>query len=163
MGLFTGQINLINKALLSNQPKVREFTLRQLSAHLEPAQAKSILFTNTQSGQDRKFSTSLLSQFIGDNDVEAFLADQLSNKTTAANAAFALSQSDSLSLPQLLKNRYLSSTDKTEKNHLILALKLNASSASILALNDLLKHIEKGSTESKWLKSFENKVSGERP
>jgi len=163
VGLFTGRIELLEKALLSNQSKVRELTLRQLSNHLSPNQAKSLLLEHAQAGQDRKFSTSLLSQFNADNDVEVFLADQLSNKTTAANAAFALSQSDSLSLPQLLKKRYLLSTDKTEKNHLILALKLNSSSASKLALDDVLKHIEKGSTESKWLKSFENKASGERP
>jgi hypothetical protein len=163
VGLMTGQVNLIEKALSSNQVEVRELTLRHLSTHFPAQQAKTLLLTKAQSGADRKFSTSLLSQYINDHEVEAFLSSQLGDKQVAANAAFALSQSDSLSLPTLLKKRYLLSTDADEKNHLILTLKLNQSSAAKLALDDVLTHIEKDSKASQWLKSFEQKSAGEQP
>ena len=163
VGLFTARIELIEKALSSDQPGVRELTLRQLAGHLAPPQAKSLLLEHAQAGLDRKFSTSLLSPFSSDKEVESFLIEQLNNKTTAANAAFALSQSDSLNLPTALKKRYLLSDQETEKNHLLLALKLNPSSSAKLALDDLLSHIKKESSADRWLKSFEHNTGGEQP
>ncbi len=162
VGLFTGRTELIEKALSSKQAEIRELTLRQLTTHLSPGDAKSWLLANAQSGPSRKFSTSLLSQFSQDKAVEIFLANQLSDRETAANAAFALSQSDSLSLPVLLKKRYLQSQDNIEKKHLLLTLRLNKSSAAKLALDDLLHVIEPGSNTAKWLNSFDLKANGEQ-
>ena len=158
VGLLTGHFELIQKALSSNQPQVRELTLRHLLSDLPKSQAQALLLQNAQSGPDRKFSTSLLSQFSNESEVETFLINQLTDKTTAANAAFALSQSDSLTLPVILKNKYLISNNKTEKNHILLTLKLNKSSPAQLALEDLKALIEKGSSSAKWIKSFDTRI-----
>lgn len=162
VGLFTGRTELIKKALSSKQTEIRQMTLRQLSTHTSPTDAISWLLANAQSGQERKFSTSLLSQFSSDEAVETFLANQLNDPETAAHAAFALSQSDSLSLPVLLKKRYLKSQDHREKKYLLLTLRLNQSGAAQLALDDLLNTIEPGSNTAKWLQSFERKANGDQ-
>jgi|GEM_PF-2107828 len=162
VGLFTGDIELIEKALLSDQTQVRELTLRQAASHLPLPLSKPLLLKNADSGLDRKFSTSLLRQYNQDSDVELFLIDQLNDKLTAGNAAFVLSQSDSLNLPALLKKKYLSSNNNNEKNHILLTLKLNQSSSAQLVVNDLQPFIEKDSPAAQWIKSFETEASGEQ-
>lgn len=163
VGLFSGRLDLINKALASPHTDIRELTLRQIPVHFPELTAKTMLLQQAKTGLDRKFSTSILSHFSHDKKIESFLLKQLANQETAANAAFALSQSNSTTLPNLLRKQYLMSQNKSEKNHLLLALKLNNSTASKLALDDLLIHIEKNSGADKWLKSFKNQAPGEQP
>lgn len=163
IGLETKHEKLIELALSSMQPQVRQQTLRHISQQWPLAEAKAVLIDHAQSGPERKFSTSLLSQFSHDQTVEQFLIKQLGNPETAANAAFALSLSDSLSLPGLLKNRYINSNNRDEKNHLLLALKLNPSKAAKITLNELNTQLEKDSAAARWLQTFDDKSAGDKP
>ncbi len=161
VGLQTGRIDLIEKALLSNQTRIREFTLRQLPQYLTTEAAQTQLLRHAQAGLDRKFSVSLLNQFKQDAHVEKFLIGQLNDKITAANAAFALSQSDSASLPLSLKNNYLKSNNPIEQKHILFALKLNQSDGAKMALNDLLPLLDHGSPEAQWINSFNSSSIGD--
>ncbi len=159
VGLISGNLQLIEQSLLSEQRKIRENTLRKLSNHLTQNQAKSLLLNSAIHTSDMKMSTSLLSQYSDDSEVQNFLIGQLNHKDLAEHAAFALSHSNDLQLPQLLKEHYLQTTQATVKNHILLALKLNGSPESTLALDDLKQHIKTKSKGGKWLKSF----NGEQP
>lgn len=163
VGLINGNITLIEKALHSEQQSIREFTLRKVSQHLLYDQAKSILLKAATLSDDKKISTSLLSKFSNDKEVQSFLINQLNHKSLADNAAFALSQSTDSTLPQQLKSHYLQTNQALVKNYILMALKLNQSTAATLALDDLQKYIEPNSKGSKWIDSFEPiKVNKER-
>jgi hypothetical protein len=155
VALMTGNQQLINKALMSEQVTVREFTLRHLASALPHDGAKSTLMEQTKNGRDSKFSLSLLQQFSNDEQVKLFMMEQLQNPALAESAAFALSQSADLSLPEQLKRQYLQSKSQVEQNHILLSLKLNKTSAAKLAIEDLRSHIGSHSTQEKWLKSFD--------
>ncbi|MCX7554045.1 hypothetical protein OS175_09160 [Marinicella sp. S1101] len=163
VGFVADRSDLIEKALASELVKVREMTLRQILVHWPPSTAKSLLMTKAQTGKDRKFSTSLLSQFSNDSRVERFLTEQLNDPVTAASAAFALSQSNSMTLPTALKQRFMTSDDSREKNHLLLALKLNPTQAAEVALEELTTQLEKDTAAAKWLQTFEGKSAGGKP
>jgi len=155
VGLLTKNITLIEKALQSNQQSVREYTLRKLTEHLNNNQTKQILLTAANNRIDAKFSTSLLGQFSTDKNVQSFLINKLDDVKVAENAAFALSQSKDLSLPERLKKHYLQSDQSWVKNHVLLTLKLNNSQESKQVIKDLSTLIEPNSTGEKWIKSFE--------
>ncbi len=163
VGLFSGHVGLIEKALTSKQAAVRQLTLRHLPQHLTAQLAKSMLIQSASNGVDSAFSTALLSQFTNDQAVQSFLLQQLKNSANAESAAFALSQSNHPDLPLLLKEHYLLSNNSFEKNHLLLALKLNPSSTAKLAVDDLKHQIKPNSAAGLWLQSFEHKSSGEQP
>ncbi len=154
VGLQTANLDLIDKALNSNQQAVREFTLRHLNDFIQPATAKQILLENAAASADAKFSTSLLAQYTNDNDVQDFLLGELKNKQTANQAAFALSQSTDNSLPERLKRQFFKSPTSSEKNHILLALKLNKSDVAQLALEDIQRQLPTESAANQWLKSF---------
>ncbi len=154
VGLVAADTTLIDKALRSNQQAVRELTLRQLNQHLTPASVKSILMAQAKSSDDARFSTALLVQYANDKDVQNYLLGELKNQTTANQAAFALSQSTDLALPEKLKLHYFKAQDLTEKNHILLALKLNKTDVAQHALADLQRQLSDESAASQWLKSF---------
>ncbi|TDR22527.1 hypothetical protein [Marinicella litoralis] len=159
VGLLTGNLPLIEKALSSEQQNIREYTLRKTINHLPRQQAKDLLLQSARYSADQKFSTSLLSHFSDDEAVQALLIKQLSDENLAENAAFVLSQSTNQQLPYVLMNHFLQSKQPQVKNHILLALKLNGGEEAKLILKDLTPHIEPSSKGGKWLKSFK----GEQP
>ncbi|MCB1583679.1 MAG: hypothetical protein KDI92_11485 [Xanthomonadales bacterium] len=155
VGLISANEALISKALRSEQTTIREYTLRKLPQSLTQESAKNFLMQAVTKGQDSKFSVSMLHQFSDDEAVKALLINQLSNKAMADSAAFSLSQSSDVTLPERLKRRYLQSDNAIEQNHILLALKLNKSDAAKLAITDIQAQIQKNPKQNQWLKSFE--------
>ncbi len=84
---------------------------------------------------------------------------ELKNPLTANQAAFALSQSTDHSLPEKLQLQFFKSHTSSEKNHILLALKLNKSALAQLTLEDIQRQLPAESAANKWLKSF---VGGEQ-
>lgn len=167
VGLVTGNTELINKALHSEQSSVRQYTLRKLAQHLPQDLSKDILLSAATGGQDVKFSTSLLGEYLADTAVQDFMLTQLSNKITADTAAFVFSQADMnessySGLAEQLKNQFMRSDNDVEKNHIILALKLNPANSAQLALNDIKKHINTDSNAKQWLNSFDKQSGGQQ-
>ncbi len=158
VGLTSRNEALINKALKSNQTAVREYTLRKLPQSLPQEVAKDILIASFDTGLDKKFCLSLLHLFSDDEAVKTLLINQLNNKALADSAAFALSQSSDLNLPELLKRQYLKTNNQVEQNHILLALKLNKTDAAKLAIEDLKSNIEMKQEQTQWLKSFDGGV-----
>lgn len=155
VGLIMAEEFLIRKALASKQQPIREYTLRQSVSRLPKETAKQLLLETAKESKDQKFSISLLHQFSDDHEVSEFLIEQLNNKQLADSAAFSLSQSQDINLPQLLLQKYHHSSSETEKNHILLALKLNKSDAAQLALHDIKLRLNSESKQSQWLKSFD--------
>lgn len=155
VGLNTQHIPLIEKALVSQNVAVREYTLRRLNDHLNQTDAKRIIMDSVTNGPDTKFSTSLLGQYASDKDVQATLINQLNHKISADSAAFALSQVDDKALHEQLRLEFLKNNNQVAKNHILLALKLNGTASSNLVLNELQKSLTKSSAGAKWLQSFE--------
>jgi len=158
VGLTTSNPILIDKALQSEQQSVRQFTLRKLPQYFNKAQTKQFLIKSASTPKDTAFSTSLLGQFVDDEEVQEILFNQLQKQTAAAAAAFALSQATDSLIIERLKSRYLKASTQTEKNHVLIALKMNQSSLAKLAISDLQPHL-KDNKGKQWIKSFQ----GERP
>lgn len=159
VGLLSADDDLIHKALSSEDQSIRQLTLRHLTSYLPSDVAKSWLLNVAASKQDAEFATSMLAAFSNDLEVQNHLIQQLSSDKLADMAAFALSQSSDISLPERLRIEYLHSTDEKTQNHILLSLKLNPSNTAKLALSDLKVHINSNTSGAKWLKSFD----GEQP
>lgn len=155
VGLNTQHIPLVKKALFSENISVREYTLRHLNNHLAYEDAKNLTVNAAKNGPDEKFSTSLLGQYVTDQEVQNVLINQLNNKTTADSAAFALSQVNDRELHEQLRTEFLKSNNQIAKNHILLALKLNRTESSNMVLSELRKTIKVESKSTQWLNSFE--------
>jgi hypothetical protein len=158
MGLETNNISLIKKALNSDLKSIREYTLRKSIQHFPKETAKELLLDAAQNSPDQKFSISLLHHFSDDRKVNEYLIDQLHDKQVADSAAYALSQSADFNLPQRLLKRFYQSSNETEKNHILLALKLNKNQAAQLAIEDIKVKLDNDDKQSQWLKSFDGAV-----
>ena len=154
VGLITGDMTLLQKALSSKDAKVRDWTLRQLPKHLNPAASKSLLLMTANSHPDDPMSTALLASHNHDLDVHQLLVARLNQPKTTQAAAFALSQTKDPKLIQSLQAQYKQSQSKQVQKQILLALKLNPSPAAQMAVDELLMQHEPDAQVKSWLQSL---------
>jgi hypothetical protein len=137
LGLQLADLALINKALASDNQTVREHTLRFLPQHVSDQQARNLLLKHADQGPDQVFSTSLLSTFAADPQVELSLLNKLNTPETAAAAAFALGQSQSPGLVDRLFKAHQKTASQVTRDHILLSLRLHHSETAAIRLKQL--------------------------
>lgn len=154
VGLITGDLPLLQKALAADDQQVRDWTLRQLPKHLNPADSKSLLLKTAKSLQDDPMSTALLAAHSHDLDVHQLLIGRLSHPKTREAAAFALSQTQDPKLIKSLQAQFNQTQSKQTQKQILLALKLNTSPVAQEAVDQLLLQHKPDAQIKAWLQSM---------
>jgi len=158
VALKTANHVLIEKALQAEDTTVRQYTLRHLSQHVDAELTKYLLLRAAKHTQDAAFATSLMAAYLDDEQIQAQVMKSLANPELASQAAFALSQSQDSALIETLRDRYQHAKVSTEKNHILLALKLNNSPQAQWVLSDIERQLADDSASKQWLNSFKGGV-----
>ena len=158
VALKTANHVLIEKALQAEDTTVRQYTLRHLSQHVDAELTKYLLLRAAKHTQDAAFATSLMAAYLDDERIQAQVMKGLANPELASQAAFALSQSQDSALIEKLRYRYQHTKVSNEKNHILLALKLNNSPQAQWVLSDIERQLANDSASKQWLNSFKGGV-----